>query len=323
MPRTSLLEGKRVIVTGCWYKPIEHIFHDFVDGKPTHDEIGISTSKFTGRIDMEDQYKEILIEMKMNIGTAIAATLARNGAEVIMVSHNEKKIREIKSALLEQLSKDIDIKDWVDFFHKSVDLLDEESVKNFVSKLPIDKPIYRVQSIWLWAGDYQLKNDNPYLPLEEIDVWLIQAETTTALKGTHLMMKEFLPIFKKQQESRIVIVSSMSAIRSYILWASHCSAKAAIDRYANTAMLELYKNKIRVSTVRPWTVDTGLYDNLETRKVLRNINKEYNGSWETDDDITLMPPSAVWQVVNTILTSPAHIAEVNMISKSQPPHQGS
>jgi len=41
-PKTSLLEGKRVIVTGCGYKPINHIFHDAVDKTPTHDEVFIN-----------------------------------------------------------------------------------------------------------------------------------------------------------------------------------------------------------------------------------------------------------------------------------------
>jgi hypothetical protein len=41
-PRTFLLEGKRIIVTGCGYKPVEHVFHDIVDGKPTHDEVFIN-----------------------------------------------------------------------------------------------------------------------------------------------------------------------------------------------------------------------------------------------------------------------------------------
>jgi hypothetical protein len=66
-----------------------------------------------------------------------------------------------------------------------------------------------------------------------------------------------------------------------------------------------------------------MYDALETRKAVRDISAEHSGGRNTDDDIVLMPPTAVGQVVNTILTSPAHIAAVNMVSKSQFPHQGS
>jgi hypothetical protein len=64
-----------------------------------------------------------------------------------------------------------------------------------------------------------------------------------------------------------------------------------------------------------------MYDSPESRDAVRDISAEHDGTWKTDDDIVLMPPTAVGQVVNTILTSPAHIAEVNMVSKSQFPHQ--
>jgi len=304
-PRTSLLEGKRIIVTGCWYKPINHTFLDPVDKTPTHDKIIIPSSF---------PYME---KMKMNIGTAIAAVLAWNGADVLMLSHNEDKLKDIKFDLLKQLSPSLHIE------YAWVNLLDEKSVKSFVSNLPTDKPIYRVQSIWLWAGNYQLKNDNPYLPLEEMDVGLMEAEVTTVIRGSQIMMRELSPILKKQQESKIVFISSMSAIRGYALWSSHCMAKGALDRYANAVMLDLYKDNIRVSTVRPWAVDTGMYDSRETRDAVKNISKEHDGLWKTDDEIALMPPSAVGQVVNTILTSPAHIAVVNMVSKTQFPHQWS
>lgn len=66
-----------------------------------------------------------------------------------------------------------------------------------------------------------------------------------------------------------------------------------------------------------------MYDAKETRDAIRNLSAEHEGNWKTDEDIHLMPPTAVGQMVNAILTSPAHIAEVNMISKSQFPHQGS
>lgn len=304
-PRTSLLEWKKIIVTGCWYKPVNHIFYDSIDKKPTHDELQILMNA------------SAMIPMKVNIGTAVAAVLARNGADVVMSWHTQEKIDKIKKWLLTQLSPTINIEGvWLD-------ILDEESVKKFVSWLPTNRPISRVQSIGLWAGNYQLKDDNPYLPFEHMDVNLIESEMTTVVRWTHLMMKELLPILKKQQESRIVMISSMSAIRWYELWSSHCTAKAAIDKYANVAMLKFYKDNIRISTVRPGAVDTGMYDSPMTRNAIREISAEHNGVWKTDKDIVLMPPTAVGEMIKSVLTSQAHIAEINMVSKSQFPHQGS
>jgi len=54
---------------------------------------------------------------------------------------------------------------------------------------------------------------------------------------------------------------------------------------------------------------------------LLKVSAEYNGIRHKDKDISLSPPSSVGQIVNAVLTSSAHIAEVNMIAKSQPPQQ--
>jgi short-subunit dehydrogenase len=45
-----------------------------------------------------------MIPMKVNIGTAVAAVLARNGADVLMTGHTQEKIDEIRKGLLTQLS---------------------------------------------------------------------------------------------------------------------------------------------------------------------------------------------------------------------------
>jgi hypothetical protein len=66
-----------------------------------------------------------------------------------------------------------------------------------------------------------------------------------------------------------------------------------------------------------------MYDSPATRNAVREISAEHNGVWKTDEQIVLMPPTAVGEMVKTILSSSAHIAEVNMVSKSQFPHQGS
>ena len=170
-------------------------------------------------------------------------------------------------------------------------------------------------------GSYKLKDDNPYLPLEEIDLGLLEAETSTVIKATHLMMKKLLPIFRKQGESRIAIITSMSAIRGYSLGGTHCAAKGAIDRYANAAMLGLYKNNIFITAIRPGGVDTGMYDNPKVQDAIKVISGEYKGIW--DKQITLAPPTAVGEAVNYVFTTPAHIPSLNLVAKGQFPHEGS
>ena len=296
-PKTELLKGKRIIITGCGYKPVLKVFTDIVTNEPSHDSIDVDGK-----------------EMKLNIGSAIAGVLARNGAIVHMVSTSSDKLKNIKTCLSKIVHEDL-------IEYSSLDLLNEKEVQLFVNKLPKDKPLYWVQSVGLGAGSYKLKDDNPYLPLEEIDIDLIGAETVTVIKATHIMMKALLPLFKKQKETRIAIITSMSAIRGYSLGGTHTTAKGAIDRYANSSMLALYKKNIFITTVRPGGVDTGMYDNPKVQEAVNKISDEYLGQYRKHQ--TYAPPISVGEVIKDVFTISAHITSINLVAKGQFPNESS
>ena len=296
-PKTKLLKGKRIIITGCGYKSLSKVFTDIVTKEPSHDSIKVDNK-----------------EMKLNIGSAVAGVLALNGAIVHMVSTSEDKLKNIKNNFSEIIESDL-------IEYSTLDLLNEKEVKNFVEKLPKDKPIFWVQSVGLGAGSYKLKDDNPYLPLEKIDLELIEAEMSTVIKATHIMMKALLPIFRKQKETRIAIITSMSAIRGYSLGGTHCTAKGAIDRYANSSMLALYKDNIFVTTIRPGGVDTGMYDNPKIQEAINLVSDEYSGQYRKHQ--TYAPPTSIGEIIREVFTISAHIPSVNIVAKGQLPNKGS
>ncbi len=298
MVKSDELEGIRVVVTGCGYKPLRHNFYDITTEEPGHDSILVDGQ-----------------EVKLNIGSAVAGVLALNGATVHMVSLTEDKLKNIKNSLL-------NFTDPHKVEYSSVDLLSEKEVKMFVGALPGDKPIYWVQSVGLGAGSYKLKDDNPYLPLEKIDLELIEAETVTVVKSTHLMMIELLPRFREQNETRIAFITSMSAIRGYSLGGTHCTAKGAIDRYANSSMLALYRDNIFVTTVRPGAVDTGMYDHPVVQEAVKDVAEEYQCDWRTKG-LRLAPPTTVGEAIKYVFTTSAHIPSLNLVAKGQFPHEGS
>ncbi len=294
---SSELEGKRVIITGCGYKPARTTFFDIVTGENSADYITVDGQK-----------------MKVNIGTAIAGVLAKKSAKVHMVSASESKLQNIKREFEKKVGKEI-------IEYSSLDLLDEYKVREFIQKLPKDQDLYWVQSVGLGAGSYVLKDENPYLPLEDIPIELLEKESQIVLRSTHLMMKEILPIFKFQKESRIAVISSMSAIRGYSFGGTHCAAKGAISRYTNSAMLGLYKKRVFVTDVRPGAIDTGMYDGFAVKEAIQQISDEYNGLWHRQ--ITLAPPISVGEAVAFVLTTTAHITSLNLVAKGQFPNEGS
>lgn len=303
--KTTLLEGKRILITGCGYKSMNHKFYDITTKEESHDSIFINGK-----------------EMKLNIGAAVAFALAANGAVVHIVSRTEEKLKNIKKNIIKILNipqEKVEI--------TAVDLLDEKKTERFVKKLPKDKPLYWVQSIGLGAASYKIKDNNPYMHLEEIPLELLEKEATIVLRGTHLLMKKLLPAFRKQNkkfntETRIVAITSMSAIRGYTHGGTHCAAKAAISRYINSAMLDLWKEKIYITDVRPGAVDTGMYDNKVIQKAILEVDKEYGNYWN-DNQITLAPPISIGEAISTILIASAHIPSLNLVAKGQFPNEGS
>jgi len=249
----------------------------------------------------------------LNIGSATAGVLYRAGATVHMVSSSKNKLEDITREFGKIRGGKLEF--------SALDLMDEKEVREFVQSLPKDKSIYWVQSVGLGAGSYKLKDDNPYLSLEEIPIELIKKETEAVLVPTHLMMKEFLPIFRKQKETRVALISSMSAVRGYSLGGTHCAAKAAISRYANASMIGLYKNNIFVTDIRPGAIDTGMYDFETVQTAAKSVSKEYDGNWL--NCLTLAPPTSVGQAIKFVFTTPAHIPSINLVAKGQFPHEGS
>jgi len=296
--KSNRLKGKRIVITGCGYKPLSQVFYDITTDDPSHDAISVDGQ-----------------EMKLNIGSAVAGVLAGNGANVHMVSTSEDKLSNIRKGLADFVDKDL-------VEYSALDLLDERDVKDFVENLPRDKPLYWVQSVGLGAGSYRLKEDNPYLPIEEIPLELIEKESQIVLRATHLMMQQLLPILRKQDETRIALITSMSAIRGYSYGATHCAAKGAIDRYANATMLGTYKDNIFVTTIRPGAIDTGMYDGLAVQEAVKDITAEYQCDWRSKG-VRLAPPTTVGEAINYVFTTPAHIPSLNLVAKGQIPHEGS
>ena len=297
--RSRELEDIRIVITGCGYKPVQRIFYDIVTQEPSHNSIIINGQ-----------------EMKLNIGSATSGVLTLAGATVHMVSTSADKLLNVKRSLDALLGNDGQVE------CSEVDLFNENCVKKFIDNLPDDKPLYWVQALGLSGGAYKVKDDNPYLPLEDIDPRLMEAELSVPV-ATQTIMRALLPRLKQQEETRIAIITSMSAIRAYSYGGTHCAAKAALDKWANSARLALYKKpqNIFITTIRPGGVDTGLYDSPVVQDIVSRISDEYSGQYRNHQ--TYMPPTTVGQAIKLAFTAPAHIPSLNLVAKGQLPHEGS
>ncbi len=251
-------------------------------------------------------------DAKVNIGAACARKLAEAGHDLIIISKTPEKINKIKEDLLTLYPKR-------SVEAKALDVLNTEEVNAFFESL--DKNCYYdyVHSAGLGAGGYHIKDDNPYLAFDETPLELPTKEFEVVVKSLLAFVKGFLPFFRNQPKTKVVVVNSMSGIRPYPLGFSHSSAKAGLHNAVRSLTLELNKENIYFSEVNPGMADTGFYDGEAVIEAVLKISKEFGYTY---DELPQMSPYEVADAVKMCLESSAHILEVNMVSEGQFPHCG-
>lgn len=292
---TRRLDEVRILILGPGIKPVRHVFTDITTGLPSHVPI---------------IHKGV--EYKANIGASSAMECAKKGAAIHLISRTAENLEIIKDWIKKAVPNST-------VTYSAVDVNDRKALEGAINSIPEDRPLYWLNSLGLGAGTVKIKDDNPYLAIEALSQDLIDAEFSV-IKNTVMLLQILLPRFRKQEETRIIIISSMSAIRSFIGGALHCSAKAAISRLVNTITLEYYHDRIFVSDIRPGGCDTGLYD---SPSVIQSIQKARENFGLQSGQIYLAPPSAVGKIIAAAFESEAHVTEVNLVARGQPPHGGS
>ena len=292
------LQGKLILITGAGIKPVGYLFKDITTGQNSHTPVIIDG-----------------VEYKANIGTATALACAEAGATVHLIARTEANLKIIKQWIENKVSG-------AQVEYTALDLNDKVALQKLADSLPTDLPLHWVQSAGLGGGTIKIKDDNPYLPIDQLTDELIDAEFST-IKNTITLLQFLLPRFHKQSESRICIVSSMSAIRSFPSGSIHMASKGALSRFANATMLELNKKNIFITDIRPGCVDTGLYDsNIIQETIKKTVGLGYGYDYEQTGPF-FMPPTAVGEMIATILMSDGHTTSVNMVARGQWPHEGS
>ncbi len=293
----SELKNKRVLITGVGIKPVEYVFKDISTGQPSHTSVSVDGKEY-----------------KANIGAATAFECAKAGAVVHIVARTEGKLQIVKKWIEENIPG-------AQVEYSAVDLGDLVALQKLVASISGDLPLYWVQSVGLGAGTVQVKDDNPYLLIDDLSEDLVEAELSV-LKNTVSLLRLLLPRFREQKETRVCVVSSMSAIRSVISGSMHMAAKGAISRFTNAATIELDKDKIFVTDVRPGIVDTGMYDSKVVQETVSMMGKNYGYDY-SKTNILCAPPSSVGKTIVSALTSEAHILSINMVARGQWPHEQS
>jgi 3-oxoacyl-[acyl-carrier protein] reductase len=95
-------------------------------------------------------------------------------------------------------------------------------------------------------------------PFEELTLEDWDATMATNLRGLFLMTRAVLPPMRARKRGVIVNVASLSARNGFVGGSAYAASKHAVLGFGRALMLELRKEGIRVITVCPGSVDTGM-----------------------------------------------------------------
>jgi len=171
------------------------------------------------------------------IGRAIAETLALAGARVAVADH----------------AIDQEMRDWagerLPGGHLAVvDLLQPPAITQFVDE--VDRLFGRVDILVNNAGIY------PFAPLSDLSVDAWDRTMDTNVRAAFLLTQRVAEGMKGRGEGRIVNISSLNTLRTYVGVAHYDASKAALEALTRACALELAAFNITCNAVAPGGVFT-------------------------------------------------------------------
>ena len=95
-------------------------------------------------------------------------------------------------------------------------------------------------------------------PFEELTLEDWDATMATNVRSLFVVTRAVLPAMRRRREGTIVNVASLAARNGFAGGAAYTASKHAVLGFARSLMLEVRKEGIRVITICPGSVDTGM-----------------------------------------------------------------
>tara|TARA_B100000795_G_C22778274_1_gene431054 strand:+ start:310 stop:1185 length:876 start_codon:yes stop_codon:yes gene_type:complete len=182
-------------------------------------------------------------------GLAIAKNFIDLGANLIVCSRNKERVENFKDLFTNSLDKNQKI------ISIKADISHEDDVKKLFSAATDN--FESIDIIINNAGIY-----GPIGNIEDID-WERWIEAINInLFGSILVIKNAIPILKKQNKGKIIQVSGGGATNPMPNFSSYAVSKTGIVRFVETISQELKNYKIDINAIAPGPLNTKMLDDL-------------------------------------------------------------
>lgn len=174
------------------------------------------------------------------IGREIAITLSREGATIIITGRNEERLSDTYNNLKQDNGQQ----------HLKIiaDLGNDKQIEKLVSDSS------SIDGLVLCSGI------NDKAPIKHVTRERIEKMYNANVFGPMLLVKELLVKKKVNKAASIVFISSISSIYATVSNSLYASSKGAINSLVKVLALELASKKIRVNSIMPGMVRTGMID---------------------------------------------------------------
>jgi len=180
------------------------------------------------------------------IGKAIALEFARHGVHVAFNYYSYDSARDITDEA-EQTAREIKSME-VRVHHDECDVRDSRSVDRFVSEAT-----EKLGGVHILVNNAGIARDRALWRLTD-EQW--KSVLDTNLTGAFHMIRAVSPLFRRQNDGKIVNVSSVHGIRSEFGLANYSASKAGLLGLTRSAALELGPSNVNVNAVAPGYIRT-------------------------------------------------------------------
>jgi len=177
------------------------------------------------------------------IGRAVAAALLQHGAHVAISGVNKEHLAQAEVDLTNAAAGGARVLVF------TADVRDQLSVQSMV-----DETVRREGGVDIlvnnagvgWFGGVESQGH---------DEWRRVMDTNVT--GIFNCCKAAIPHLKRRGGGYIINISSLAGSNPFAGGASYCASKAAVDAFSDALMQELRQDRIRVSCIKPGSVNTG------------------------------------------------------------------